>query len=100
MTTLRFDTYQREAKVAPLDIDLGDAVVTIPVPNGQQFMDAEEAGSTRRALRIVCGPAAWEKLEPFVGRIEDPQALRDFVRDVMGHFRMSGEDAPNAGGPR
>lgn len=100
MTTLKFDKYQREAQVKPLEIDLPDGgVVTIAVPNGRQFMDAEEAGSTRRALRIVCGDQ-WSQLEPLVDAIEDPEALRDFVRDVMGAFRMAGGDTPPADGPR
>lgn len=100
MGTLRFDQYQREAKVEPLDLDLGDGVVvTIPVPDGGQFMAAEEAGSTRKALRIVCGDT-WEKVEPYVMGIKDPDALKSFVRDVMTYFRMAEGDAPSPAGPR
>jgi hypothetical protein len=100
MGTLRFDQYQREAKVEPLDLELPDGTtVTIPVPDGGQFMAAEEAGSTRKALRVVCGDA-WEKVEPLVKSIKDPEALKEFVRDVMTYFRMTEGDAPSPAGPR
>lgn len=90
--THKFSKYQRESKRPPFVIDLGEDAedITIPAPDGETIMDAEESGTTRRFLSIICGEQ-WEHVEPLVADL-DGEGLREFAQDLSKHFGMAPED--------
>lgn len=98
--TLDFSQFQRQAKRKPLELTLPSGeTLTIPIPDGDAMMDLEEAGTTRRVLRIAFGDQ-WEAIQPLLSTIEDPEALREFARTVLVKLGAAADDAPPAGGPR
>lgn len=91
--TYRFTKYQRESKRPPFVIELDDGnEIRIPAPDGETIMDAEESGTTRRFLTIICGEQ-WEDVEPLVSEL-DGEGLREFAQDLTKHFGMAAEQAP------
>ena len=91
--THRFSKYQREAKRPPFVIETDEGEeISIPAPDGETIMDAEESGSTRRFLTIICGES-WEQVEPLVAELEG-DGLREFAQDLTRHFGMSAEQVP------
>lgn len=99
-TTLKFNTYQREAKREPLDLELPNGeTITVALPDGDLTMAIEEAGHTRKALRLAFGDQ-WPAVEPLVGALKDPEALREFTMDVLRGIGVAADDAPPAGGSR
>lgn len=97
---LQFSTFQREAKRQPLSLTLPDGeVIVVPIPDGDQMMKIEEAGQTRRALKIAFGEQ-WSKVEPLVKELADPDSLREFAMTVMQKLGVAPDDAPPVDGPR
>jgi hypothetical protein len=95
-----FSRYQRESRRKPVTLNLPDGVaVTIPVPDGGKVMEVEEAGLTRRTLRVLLGDD-YSKVEPFVKGLPDGDALREFVTDLVTELGLRPDDAPPADGPR
>lgn len=93
----KFSKYQRESKRPPFIIELDDGDdISIPAPDGETIMDAEESGTTRRFLSTICGES-WDQVEPLVSDL-DGEGLREFAQDLSKHFGMSPED--NEGGKR
>lgn len=89
--THKFSKYQREAKKPPFVIEFDDDTenISIPAPDGDTIMDAEESGTTRRFLSIICGEQ-WEYVEPLIGDL-DGDGLIEFAQDLSRHFGMAGE---------
>lgn len=89
--THKFSKYQREAKKPPfvIELDEGEEDISIPAPDADTIMDAEESGTTRRFLTIICGEE-WERVEPLVADLEG-DGLREFAQDLTKHFGMAGD---------
>lgn len=87
----KFSKYQRESKKPPFVIELDDGSedISIPAPDGETIMDAEESGTTRRFLAIICGDA-WDRVEPLVSDL-DGDGLREFAQDLSRHFGMAAD---------
>jgi hypothetical protein len=96
-----FSTYQREAKRKPVEIKLPDGdVLVVPIPDGDKMMQIEEAGLTRKTLKIALGGEGYARLGPLVEGLKDPDALREFCMDLMRELGVSADDRPPADGPR
>lgn len=99
---LKFDKYQRESKREPVDIPLPDGtVITVPVVDGGKMFQLEEAGVTRKTLRMAMpDDESWERLEPLLEALPDPDAVREFTMDLMQALGVAPEDRPPADGSR
>lgn len=92
---LKFTKYQRQSKRKPLELEMPNGeTVTIPVPNGGVVLDIEEAGTARKILKLVCGEDNWRRIQPLLRELEDPEAVREFTKDVMSHFGLAADDIP------
>lgn len=118
--TFKWDKYQREARRDPFVIeDLPEwhsaasvGSVTIPVPTGEAFLEAETAGSTLRSLELMCGPQ-WPSVRELIAggdpdlpadeRPGDPipmPGLMEFVQDITRHFSLGEDNRPPGAGRR
>ena len=121
--TFKWDRYQTEARRDPFVIDElpdwhpaagpgGPGSLTIPVPTGEAFLEAETAGSTLRSLELMCGPQ-WEPVrwliaggDPAVPVDERPgrpipmPGLMEFVQDITRHFSLGEDNRPPGAGRR
>lgn len=101
MTNMDFSKYQRQSKRRPVELDLPDGgTIIIPIPDGEKMMAIEEAGLTRKALKIAVGEEGWERLGPLVGSLPDPDSVREFVQELMRRLGVAADDSPPADGPR
>lgn len=108
--TFKFDKYSREAKRTPFTIEgpfpeghpanepEGPGSITIPVPSGRQYIEAEQAGSSGQTLRVVSGEQ-WEQIDALLDGL-DAGGVIDLTRDVMQHFGIGEDNRPPGGGPR
>jgi hypothetical protein len=116
--TYKWDKYQSEARREPFVIgdlppwhSLAGGSLVIQVPDGDAFLEAETAGSTRRSLELMCGDQ-W----PFVAELISGGAADDdgnrpgqpipmtglmaFVQDITRHFSLGEDNRPPAVGRR
>lgn len=99
MATMKFNTYMRESKRKPVPLELPDgSTLIVPIPNGDEMMDIEEAGITRRALRLALGDENFRRIQPLFKEMKDPDALREFTLDLMRNLGVSPDDRPPADG--
>jgi hypothetical protein len=121
--TFKWDKYQKEAKRDLFVIDelpdwhsaaspSGPGSISIPVPTGEDFLEAETAGSTRRSLELMCGDQ-WPSVRELIAggdpdlpedeRPGDPipmPGLMAFVQDLTRHFSLGEDNRPPGAGRR
>lgn len=83
-----WDQYVKEAEKPPFVLHVSeDRKVEVPVPTGQQVIDAQrlaESGDIEKQLRTLCGPAEDEILE--LVKAAPGGAITALVTDIMAHF--------------
>ena len=105
--TFKFDRYSNEARRTPYVLEgpfpdghpaneVGS--ITIPVPSGRQYIEAETAGGSAATLRIVSGEQ-WEQIDPLLDEL-DAGGVIELVKDVMQHFGIGEDNRPPGAGPR
>lgn len=119
MKTFRWDKYSNEARREPFVIDGlppwhpasdeqgGPGSITVPVPTGEAFLEAESAGSTRRSLELMCGEQ-WTQVWLLIsgdanngGEGAIPMSgLMDLVKDITQHFSLGDQNRPPVAGRR
>lgn len=119
MKTFKWDRYSSEARREPFVIEGlpdwhpssaaqgGPGSITIPVPTGSAFLEAEQAGSTRRSLELMCGEQwtqVWLLIEGDAntgGADAIPMSgLMALVQDITRHFSLGEDNRPPVAGRR
>lgn len=119
MKTFQWDRYNQEARREPFVIDGlpdwhpasdaqgGPGSISIPMPTGEAFLEAEQAGSTRRSLELMCGEQ-WTSVWLLVqgdanngGAGQIPMSgLMMLVQDITRHFSLGDDQRPPVAGRR
>jgi hypothetical protein len=117
--TFKWDRYQREARRDPFVItglpdwhpastaQGGPDSITIPVPTGSAFLEAEQAGSTLRSLELMCGEQ-WPQVQALIVGPDEVSSSDDlsmtglmaFVQDLTRHFSLGEDNRPPGAGRR
>lgn len=108
--TFKFDRYSKESKRTPYVLTgpfpeghpanepEGPGEITIPVPSGRQYIEAETAGGSAGTLRVISGEQ-WEQIDLLLDHL-DAGGVIDLTRDVMQHFGIGEDNRPPGAGPR
>lgn len=87
----RFGGGQRERK-EPYKFQIGNSpVFQVEQPDSDTVMDIEEAGTSRRVLKLFLGDQ-YDEVEDYLGP-EHPDTLVDVVRAMSRHFGLFDADA-------
>jgi hypothetical protein len=117
--TFQWDKYSKEAGREPFvlegvpdwhpasDAQGGPGSLSIPVPSGEAFLEAEQAGSTRRSLELLCGEQwtqVWLLIQGDANTRDADKppmtGLMALVQDITRHFSLGEENRPPVAGRR
>ncbi|MFD4932350.1 hypothetical protein ACIGKR_29825 [Rhodococcus qingshengii] len=82
----------KREKKAPYLFRIGESpVFQVEAPDSDTVLDIEEAGTSRRVLKLFLGDQ-YEDVEDWLGP-EDPETLVDVIRAMSRHFGLFDTDA-------